>query len=487
MKKGFLVLMLSIAALAQQAEKPNYPAPKAGDFTVSAFQFQSGEKLDVKLHYYTFGTPVKDASGRVTNAVMILHGTGGSGRQFLRNSYAGVLFNPGQLLDATKYFIVLPDNVGHGNSSKPSDGMRMKFPQYTYDDMVMLQHALLTQGLGVNHLRLVMGTSMGCMHSWVWAEMYPDFVDAAMPLACLPTEIAGRNRMWRKMLMDGIRHDPVWNNGNYTQEPIEGLRIAEDLLMLVGTTPLVSLKQAPTREAADRMVEQRINASVKTVDANDMLYQFDSSRNYNPEPKLETITAPVMAVNSADDFINPPELGILERDIRRVKRGRAVVLPITSETRGHGTHTIPTIWGAYLADLLEVSGGMAPGTSWSGQPENPAPQPLRPATTTQGAAPPTGVYRVGEAGVSPPRAVYNPDPKYTDEAAKAKLEGSVIVSGTVEPDGSVDHIFVRRGLGMGLDEKAVEAVSRWRFEPARKDGKPVATQVNVEVNFRVQH
>ena len=341
------------AALAQTQWQP--PIPQQGDFVARDFQFKSGEKLaEVKLHYYTLGTPQKDSSGKVRNAVLILHGTGGSGRQFLTPNFGGVVFGPGQLLDAAKYFIILPDNVGHGESSKPSDGLHMRFPHYEYDDMIELQYRLLTQGLGVNHLRLVMGTSMGGMHSWLWAEQHPDFIDAAMPLASLPVEIAGRNRMFRRMILDAIRTSPDWNNGEYTQQP-HGLAAALDVLLIMGSAPLRMQKDEPTREQADKVLEDFIASRMKTTDANDMLYYFDASRNYNPEPQLEKITAPLTAVNSADDQINPPELKIMDRDIQRVKNGKYVLLPITDQTRGHGTHSWPAIWGNHLAELLKRS------------------------------------------------------------------------------------------------------------------------------------
>src|SRR5215469_3442731 len=345
-----LLISLSIAVLAA-----DYPEPQSGTFVLKDFQFKSGEKLpEVKLHYYTLGTPQKDAGGKVRNAVLILHGTGGSGRQFLTPNFGGVLFGPGQLLDATKYFIILPDNVGHGQSSKPSDGLHMRFPHYEYDDMIELQYRLLTQGLGVNHLRLVTGTSMGGMHTWLWGEQHPDFMDALMPLASQPIEIAGRNRMMRKMIMDAIRTDPGWNNGEYQQQP-HGLAAALGVLLFMGSAPLRMQKEEPTREKADAFLEERIAQGMKTTDANDMLYYFDASRNYNPEPQLEKITVPLTAVNSADDTINPPELGIIDRDIKRVKNGKLVLLPITDETRGHGTHSWPAIWQSYLKDLLERS------------------------------------------------------------------------------------------------------------------------------------
>ena len=361
-------LVWKTAAFAQvPPEVPRtYPAPAVADFTARGFQFKTGERQDVRIHYNTIGSPVKRSDGQVVNAVLVLHGTNASGSNFLGANFGNVLFCPGCLLDAAKYFIILPDNVGHGGSSKPSDGMRASFPRYDYDDMVALQHELLTTGLHVDHLRLVIGTSMGCMHSWVWMETYAEFMDAAMPLACAPTEIAGRNRMWRKMLIDGIRTDPAWNNGNYTQQPRQALRLAEDLLLLAGSAPLFDQSAGPGRDAADKALDDRFNSAIARLDANDVLYAMEASRNYNPASKLESIRVPVMAVNSADDFINPPELGILEREISRVKRGCAALLSITDQTRGHSTHTLAAVWGGYLARLLRVSGGLAPGTSWKG-------------------------------------------------------------------------------------------------------------------------
>ena len=351
--RALLTIFLAVACVAAQAA--NYPAPMPGNFVVKDFTFKSGEKLaQVKLHYYTLGTPHKDANGKVRNAVLILHGTSGSGRQFLTPNFGGVLFGPGQILDAAKYFIILPDNVGHGESSKPSDGLHMRFPHYQYDDMIELQYRLLTQGLGVNHLRLVMGTSMGGMHSWLWAEQHPDFIDAAMPLASQPVEIAGRNRMMRRMILDAIRTSPDFNNGDYMQQP-HGLADALDVLLIMVSAPLRWQKEMPTREQADKFLEDFITARMKAMDANDLYYAFDASRNYNPEPNLEKITVPLTAVNSADDQINPPELKILDRDIQRVKKGKYVLLPITDQTRGHGTHSWPAIWGNYLEELLKRS------------------------------------------------------------------------------------------------------------------------------------
>jgi homoserine O-acetyltransferase/O-succinyltransferase len=353
MSRCTLLIFLTFA-LALQAQET--PTPTEADFTLHNFHFKSGETLpDLRMHYYTFGSPKKDASGKTTNAVLVLHGTGGSGRQFLRPMFAGVLFGPGQLLDTTRYFIILPDNVGHGKSSKPSDGLHAHFPQYDYDDMVLAQHDLLEQGLGVNHLRLILGTSMGCMHSWVWGETYPTFMDALMPLACNPVQIAGRNRVWRKMIIDGIRQDPDWKNGDYTTEPRAALQIATYMSIIAGSAPLVMQKNYPTRDAADKYLEDTVLQDVARSDANDVLYALSASRNYDPSPNLDKIIAPVMFINSADDFINPPELGIAEREIKKVKNGRFVLLPISDKTHGHGTHTDAAVWQQYLKELLDES------------------------------------------------------------------------------------------------------------------------------------
>jgi homoserine O-acetyltransferase/O-succinyltransferase len=355
MKLHHTLLLLCFLSASLVVRADDYPATQSGNFVVKDFQFKSGERLaEVRLHYHTLGTPQKDSSGKVRNAVLILHGTGGSGRQFLTPTFAGVLFGPGQPLDAAKYFLILLDNIGHGDSSKPSDGMHMRFPHYEYDDMVELQYRLLTQGLGVNHLRLVMGTSMGGMHTWLWAEQHPDFMDAAMPLASQPIEIAGRNRMMRRMILDSIRTSADWNNGEYTQQP-HGLATALDILLIMGSSPLQMQKQEPTREKADEFLENYIATRSKTSDANDMLYYFDASRNYNPEPQLDKITCPLTAVNSADDQINPPELKLIDADIPRVKQGKFVLLPLTGATRGHGTHSLPAIWGDHLKELLDRS------------------------------------------------------------------------------------------------------------------------------------
>ena len=356
------ILLLRLAAQpapAQLAEPSTatWPAPHEGDFVVHDYRFQSGETLpELRIHYATLGKPVRDVSGRTSNAVLILHGTGGSGQQFLQPIFAGVLFGPGQLLDATKYFIILPDNLGHGKSSKPSDGLHARFTQYEYADMVALQHDLVERGLGVNHLRLVLGTSMGCMHSWMWGEAYPDMMDALMPLACLPVPIAGRNRLWRKMVIDGIRQDPDWKNGDYTTQPRAALEIAADFLLIAGSAPLHMQQDLGTRDAADGFLNDFMKRTTARLDANDFLYAVSASRNYDPSGGLSTIKAPVMFINSADDFINPPELGIAEHEIRKVKNGKFVLLPASEQTHGHGTHTRAAVWQQYLKELLDQSG-----------------------------------------------------------------------------------------------------------------------------------
>jgi homoserine O-acetyltransferase/O-succinyltransferase len=345
----FLVALTVTLAGAAAAQAP---APAEHDFVIRNFQFTSGETLpELRLHYRTYGAPQQDASGIVRNAVLVMHGTGGTGAQFTGRTFAGELFGPGQLLDATKYFIVLPDDIGHGKSSKPSDGLHAKFPHYGYLDMIEAERRLLTDGVGVNHLRLVTGTSMGGMHTWLWGERYPGFMDALMPLASLPTQISGRNRVWRRVVIDAITHDPDWKDGDYTTEP-PSLRTAAEMLWLVGSNPILRQRQAPTLAAADKVLDEYVANYVRTGDANDILYALEASHDYDPGPDLEKITAPLLAINSADDLINPPELGILEKEITRVPHGRAVVIPLSDRTAGHGTHTLAAVWKQYLAQLL---------------------------------------------------------------------------------------------------------------------------------------
>jgi homoserine O-acetyltransferase/O-succinyltransferase len=330
--------------------------PLEGDYVLHDFHFASGETLpELRLHYTHLGKPKRDALGHVTNAVLIMHGTGGSGRSLINDRFSAVLFKKGGLLDADKYYIILPDGIGHGNSSKPSDGLRMHFPQYSYQDMVLAQYLLVTKGLDVNHLRLVMGTSMGCMHTFMWGEAYPDFMDALMPLACLPVQIAGRNRLWRDLAMDAIRNDPQWMKGDYTTEPADALRTVAGLLLIAGSAPIQMQMTLPTRDAADEFLGKYMPREMETLDANDFLYQVNASRDYDPSAGLEKIKAPLLQINSGDDFINPPELGIAEREIKRVKNGRFILLPASDQTHGHGTHTWAAVWQQYLAQLLETS------------------------------------------------------------------------------------------------------------------------------------
>jgi len=360
--RSFMAGLASIAAVAFTVESAAAQSAEAarswaragaqGDFVIRNFQFRSGETLpELKLHYTTLGTPRKDARGIVRNAVMILHGTGGSGRSFLSPAYAGNLFGPGQLLDSSRYYIVLPDGIGHGGSSKPSDGLRAAFPMYGYDDMVVAQHRLLTEHLGVNHLRLIMGTSMGCMHAWVWGYTQPSFMDGLAPFACVPSQIAGRNRMIRTMAMDAIRDDPAWKGGKYTAQP-PGLKAAQMMLYIMSSAPLVQQSQAPTRDKADSVIRAYLQQRMASTDANDFLYQFNASRDYDPSSHLAAIKAPALFINSADDQVNPPELGLAESFAKQMPNTRFILLPITADTRGHGTHSLPRVWGNYLEQFL---------------------------------------------------------------------------------------------------------------------------------------
>jgi homoserine O-acetyltransferase len=344
-----MILRFVLAALALP---PCAAAQRdSGAFVVHGFRFASGDSLaELKLYYRTLGRPQRDARGTVRNAVLILHGTGGTGAQFFSSSFVE-LYAPGAPLDTSTNYVILPDDVGHGRSSKPSDGLRGRFPHYAYADMVTAEYRLVTEGLHVDHLRLVMGTSMGCMHSWLWAERYPAFMDGVVPLACAPTQIAGRNRMFRKMILDDIRQDPDWRGGDYTDQP-PGLTAALQVLFVMGSSPALLQRTAPTRDSADRYISAWVAARRVTTDANDMLYQFDASRDYDPSPDLERITAPVLAINSADDVINPPELGLMERLMPRVRNGRYVLIPIGEHTRGHGTHTVAAAWRQWFAPFV---------------------------------------------------------------------------------------------------------------------------------------
>jgi homoserine O-acetyltransferase/O-succinyltransferase len=348
-----LFTLLATLAAAQTSKVHTQWPIKDGTYIIKDFRFGTGESLpELKLHYLTLGQAHRDAAGHTDNAVLLLHGTGGNAHTLLNPVFSDVLFGPGQPLDITKFYIILPDDIGHGESSKPSDGLRMHFPQYDYNDMVASQHTMLLDGLHVDHLRLILGTSMGCMQSFVWGETFPQFSDALAPFACLPVELAGRNRMWRYMAMQIIRDDPAWKNGEYTTEPVEGLRGANDLILIAGSAPLQMQKNFPTRALAEAYVDRTLNALIAHTDANDFLYYVNASRNYNPEPKLNTITTAVLWINSADDFINPPELGIAERLVKKMPHAKFILIPISDATRGHGTHTQAAVWKDYLREFL---------------------------------------------------------------------------------------------------------------------------------------
>src|SRR6266571_5320143 len=345
---SLLLILGSSSALAA-----DYPPPVESDYTVRDFKIASGESLpELRIHYRTLGKIDKDDQGKTRNAILIMHGTTGSGAQFIRPEFAGELFGKDQPLDATKFFIVLPDAIGHGKSSKPSDGMHAKFPRYGYIDMVEAQYRLLSEGLGVNHARLVMGTSMGGMHTWLWGELHPEFMDALMPLASLPTQISGRNRAWRRMIIDAIRNDPDWRDGDYATQP-PSLRTAIEMLWFMSSNPVLRQKEAPTLAKTDESLDKFVAEYLKMDDANDVLYAIEASHDYDPGSNLEKIRAPLLAINSADDLINPRELGILEREIKRVPKGRAVVIPLRDKTRGHGSHTIAALWKDQLLKLLK--------------------------------------------------------------------------------------------------------------------------------------
>jgi len=345
----FLFVLTLLALAAPAAE---YPAPFEGDYVIKDFKFRSGDRLpELRIHYRTIGKPRRGADGVVNNSILILHGTTGSGAQFLQPVFANELFGAGQPLDGSRFYIILPDGIGHGKSSRPSDGMKARFPHYGYLDMIEAQRRLLVEGLGVAHLRLVMGTSMGGMHTWLWGEVYPSMMDALMPLASLPTQVSGRNRVWRRIVIDAIRNDPEWQGGDYKAQP-QSLRIAAEMLFFMSSNAILRQREAPTLSQADSLLNSYAANFLRTADANDVLYAVEASHDYDPGPGLEKIQAPLFAVNSADDLINPPELGILEREIKRVARGREVVIPLSDGTRGHGSHTVAALWKDYLVDLL---------------------------------------------------------------------------------------------------------------------------------------
>ena len=339
-----------IGVFSSQASE--FPAPKEADFIVKDFLFASGEVFPaLRMHYRVLGEPERGPDGRVKNAVLVLHGTGSSGAGFMDDIFAGELFGPGQPLDVRTHWVIIPDSIGHGSSSKPSDGLHARFPAYTYDDMVDAQYRLLTEGLGVNHLLLVIGTSMGGMHTWIWGERYPDYVDHLMPLASLPEQISGRNRVWRRAEMDAIRNDPAWNGGEYRKQPV-GLRVAEEIQFLMLGSSVRKHAEMPGRAEADAVLDRYVDGMMTKADANDVLYALNASRTYNPGPALGAIKARLFAVNFGDDLTNPPELGVLEREIVRVHRGKAVVVPAGPATYGHLTNIYAAVWKRYLTELL---------------------------------------------------------------------------------------------------------------------------------------
>jgi len=353
-----MLAFLVAAALAAQNFEPQprvWPTEER-DIVLKDFRFHTGEVLPgLKMHVTTLGQPHRNAAGEIDNAVMVLHGTGGTGQQFLRAQFADELYGPGEPLNIRKYWIILPDNIGHGKSSKPSDGQRMKFPKYDYGDMVAAQHRLLIEGLGVTRLRLIMGTSMGCMHSFMWGENYPEFSRALMPLACEPVEIAGLNRMWRQLAINGIEADPAWKSGNYRTQPIQGLRTAQSLLFVAGSAPLYYQAEYPTNASASAFAEERVRTAMLDLDANDLIYQLDSSRTYDPWPTLDRIKVPLMWVNSADDFINPRNLPFPSAALKRMPTAKFRLIPESASSRGHGTHTWAKFWKAELIALLKRS------------------------------------------------------------------------------------------------------------------------------------
>lgn len=351
--RKFLLASLAILTAIPNPANAQIADAKEADAIFKDFTFSSGEKLpELKIRYTTLGTPVRGKDGSVTNAVMILHGTGGTGKQFFQPQFANELFGPGQVLDTSKYFIILPDNIGHGGSSKPSDGMKMAFPKYDYDDMVTAQYRLVTEKLGVKKLKLILGTSMGCMHGFVWGTKRPEAVEKLAPFACLPVEIAGQNRMWRKLSIDAIKADPIWNNGNYSSPPLSGLRTVASLNMIAGANPLALQAQYPTREASEKFTDEAVARIAGRADANDIIYQLDSSRNYNPWPLLEKMAVPTLWINSSDDFINPSGYGITEAAVKRLPKTRFILIQGTPETKGHGTHTWAKFWKDDLAKLM---------------------------------------------------------------------------------------------------------------------------------------
>ena len=361
MRRLFLALLLTTPLIAQTPLQPKAPSTEIVwptnpvNVDLPNYHFNSGQTLPtLHLHALTLGTLHRDAQGHAQNAVLLLHGTGGNASSLLNPIFSNVLFGPGQPLDITKYFLILPDDIGHGQSSKPSDGLHANFPAYDYDDMVRSQHDMLA-ALHVDHLRLILGTSMGCMQAFVWGETYPNFASALAPFACQANALAGRNRMWRYMAIKALQNDPAYLNGEYKSEPLQSLTFANDLLLLAGQAPLQTQKLYPTRASVEHFTDTAVTRADATTDANNMIFYINASRNYDPSPSLEKITVPVLWINSADDFINPPELALAEQQTKRMPRAKFILIPISDRTRGHGTHTAAALWKDDLIQLLNDS------------------------------------------------------------------------------------------------------------------------------------
>ena len=356
MRIATILLFLLVWCGQANARTPQTWSPTEGDAAIGDLPMARGSRLtNARMHYRTLGEPRRDAGGRVTNAVLLLHGTGGTGAQFLSPQFANDLFGPGQPLDVTRFYVIMPDNLGHGASSKPSDGLRAAFPEYGYAEMVEAQRRLLVDGLGVDRLRLILGTSMGCMHIFVWGTTHPDFADALMPMACEPTAIVGRNRLWRTMLKAAIRSDPAWAGGDYQTQPVQGLRAAVDLLLLAGSAPMAMQRDLATLETVDGYLATQMERRLPTLDANDLWYQVNASWDYDPSAELERMTAPTTWINSADDFINPPELGLSEQFAPRLANATYRLIPDSADGKGHGTHTWARFWKDDLVALLARS------------------------------------------------------------------------------------------------------------------------------------
>ena len=349
---GMAAISATLFLVSPTRAAGTYPGQKEDDYVARDFKLQTGDVLpEVRLHYTTLGTPQRDGAGHVTNAVLMLHGTTGTGKNFLNPTLAGELFGPGQVLDASKYYVILPDGLGRGGSSKPSDGLHAKFPRYGYNDVVAAQHLLVTKGLGIDHLRAVVGTSMGGMQAWMWGERWPDMMDALMPVASQPIQISGRNLIWRRMIAQAIRNDPDWSGGDYKAQP-RRWTYTMPVFLIMTDSPVRLQKQAPTRKEAEALYDKAVADAQSKFDTNDYLYWYESSWDYDPEPELAKIKAPLVAVNFADDEINPPGIGVMERAVSKIPRGRSVLVPESEKTIGHQTLTLAAIWKPYLEELL---------------------------------------------------------------------------------------------------------------------------------------